>query len=40
MGNGCDTPNNDWESVYRDIFHTYAAGIDLTPGKKVHLTAY
>jgi len=39
-GNACDTPNNDWESVYRDIFHTYAAGIDLSPAKKVYLTAY
>jgi len=37
---GCDSANNDWESTYRDIFDTYAAGVDLYLGKKVYLTTY
>jgi len=37
---GCDSANNDWESTYRDIFDTYAAGVDLFLGKKVYLTTY
>jgi hypothetical protein len=37
---GCDTANNDWESTYRDIFDTYAAGVDLYLWKKVYLTTY
>jgi opacity protein-like surface antigen len=37
---GCDSANNDWESTYRDIFDTYAAGVDLYFGKKVYLTTY
>jgi MtrB/PioB family decaheme-associated outer membrane protein len=36
----CDSANNDWESTYRDLFHTYAVGFDLTPGKKVYLSTY
>src|SRR4029079_12926221 len=31
---GCDTPNNDWESTTRDIFDTYAAGLDFFIGKR------
>ncbi|MBI3669538.1 MAG: MtrB/PioB family outer membrane beta-barrel protein [Acidobacteria bacterium] len=38
--NGCDTANNDWESTYRDIFDTYAAGVDLYLVKKAYLTTY
>jgi hypothetical protein len=37
---GCDSANNDWESAYRDLFDTYAAGFDLFFWKKVYLTAY
>ena len=37
---GCESANNDWESTYRDIFDTYAAGVDLFLGKKVYLTTY
>lgn len=37
---GCDSANNDWESVYRDIFDTYAAGVDFYFFKKVYLTTY
>jgi hypothetical protein len=37
---GCDSANNDWESTYRDIFDTYAAGVDLFLRKKVYVTAY
>ncbi len=37
---GCDSANNDWESTYRDIFDTYAAGVDLYLGRKVYLTTY
>lgn len=37
---GCDSANNDWESTYRDIFDTYAAGIDFYFFKKVYLTPY
>jgi predicted porin len=38
--NGCDTPNNDWESTYRDVFDTFALGTDLFLGKKVYFTTY
>lgn len=37
---GCDSANNDWESTYRDIFDTYAAGADLYLRKKVYVSAY
>lgn len=37
---GCDTPNNDWQSVYRDIFDTYAAGLDLFLGKRFWFSPY
>jgi MtrB/PioB family decaheme-associated outer membrane protein len=39
-GQACDTANNDWESTYRDLFHTYAAGFDLNPGKKLYVSTY
>jgi hypothetical protein len=38
--NGCDTPNNDWESTARDVFNTYAAGLDLFLGGRVWLSPY
>lgn len=38
-GQACDTPNNDWGSSYKDIFDTYAAGIDTYLGK-ASLTTY
>ena len=37
---GCDSPNNDWESVARDPVDVYTAGLDLYLGKKVSLTTY
>ncbi len=37
---GCDTANNDWESVTRDIFDTYAAGLDIFAGKRVWFSPY
>ncbi|MBI3661560.1 MAG: MtrB/PioB family outer membrane beta-barrel protein [Acidobacteria bacterium] len=37
---GCESANNDWESSYRDLFDTYAAGMDLYLWKKVYLTTY
>jgi hypothetical protein len=37
---GCDSANNDWESTYRDLFDTYAAGVDLYLRKKIYLSAY
>jgi len=37
---GCDSANDDWESIYRDIFNTYAGGLDLYLGKKFYLTPY
>ena len=37
---GCDSANNDWESTYRDLFDTYAAGMDLYLWKKAYLTTY
>jgi len=39
-GQACDTPNNDWESAYHDLFDTYAAGIDLNAGNKLYLSTY
>lgn len=38
--NGCDTNNNDWVSVYRDIFDTYAVGIDASAGKKINVSTF
>jgi hypothetical protein len=37
---GCDTSNNDWESTYRDIFNTYAAGFDASFGKKINVSTF
>jgi MtrB/PioB family decaheme-associated outer membrane protein len=38
--NGCDTPNNDWESVTHEPVNIYSAGADLYLGKKTYFTAY
>jgi MtrB/PioB family decaheme-associated outer membrane protein len=37
---GCDTPNNDWESVAQDPVDIYTGGVDTYLGKKVYLSAY
>lgn len=37
---GCDTANNDWESVTREPVDIYSAGIDLYSGKKAYFTTY
>ncbi len=37
---GCDTANNDWESVTRDFFDTYGAGMDFFFAKRVWLSPY
>ncbi len=37
---GCDTPNNDWESTTRDIFDTYAIGMDFFVGKRFWFSPY
>jgi hypothetical protein len=37
---GCDSNNNDWMSIYRDIFDTYATGIDINSGKKFYLSTF
>lgn len=37
---GCDTPNNDWESVARDPVDIYTAGVDTYWGKKAYFTVY
>jgi MtrB/PioB family decaheme-associated outer membrane protein len=37
---GCDTPNNDWESVARDPVDVYSFGADLYFSKKIYFTAY
>jgi MtrB/PioB family decaheme-associated outer membrane protein len=37
---GCDTANNDWESVAQDPVEIYTGGVDTYLGKKVYLTAY
>ena len=34
-GQACDTPNNDWESTYRDFFDTYAD----QPSYRAHVLA-
>ena len=38
--NGCDTANNDWESVAQEPVDIYTAGADTYFGKKVYITAY
>jgi hypothetical protein len=37
---GCDSANNDWESITRDIFDTYAAGFDLFFKRRVWFSPY
>jgi MtrB/PioB family decaheme-associated outer membrane protein len=38
--NGCDSANNDWESVTREPVDIYSVGADLYLGKKVYFTTY
>jgi Protein of unknown function (DUF3374). len=38
--NGCDTANNDWESVSREPVNIYTIGTDTHFGKKILLSAY
>jgi MtrB/PioB family decaheme-associated outer membrane protein len=38
--NGCDSANNDWESVTREPVDIYSAGADLYLGKKAYFTTY
>jgi Putative outer membrane beta-barrel porin, MtrB/PioB len=37
---GCDSANNDWESVTKEPVDIYSAGVDLYLGKKAYLTTY
>ena len=37
---GCDTPNNDWESVAREPVDIYTIGTDTHTGKKIYFTTY
>ena len=37
---GCDTANNDWESVAREPVNIYTIGTDTHPSKKVYFTTY
>jgi len=38
--NGCDTANNDWESITRDIFDTYSVGLDFFLAKHFWFSPY
>jgi MtrB/PioB family decaheme-associated outer membrane protein len=38
--NGCDSANNDWESVTREPVDIYSVGTDLYLGNKAYITAY
>jgi MtrB/PioB family decaheme-associated outer membrane protein len=38
--NGCDTANNDWESVSHEPVNIYTAGLDTHYGKKIYLSTY
>jgi MtrB/PioB family decaheme-associated outer membrane protein len=38
--NGCDSANNDWESVTKEPVDIYSAGVDLYLGKKAYFTTY
>lgn len=38
--NGCDSANNDWESVTKEPVDIYSAGVDLYLGKKTYFTTY
>jgi len=37
---GCDSANNDWESTTRDLFDTYAGGLDFFLGKRFWFSPY
>ena len=37
---GCDSANNDWESVTRDIFDTYTIGFDFFFKKRIWFSPY
>ena len=37
---GCDSPNNDWESITRDIFDTYTAGFDFFFKRRIWFSPY
>lgn len=37
---GCDSNNNDWMSTYRDIFDTYATGLDINASKKLYISSF
>ncbi len=37
---GCDSANNDWESVAREPVHIYTVGVDTYFGKKAYFTTY
>src|SRR5207244_10046333 len=37
---GCDSPNNDWESTTRDVFDTYAVGLDFFIAKRFWFSPY
>jgi MtrB/PioB family decaheme-associated outer membrane protein len=37
---GCDTPNNDWDSITRDPVDVYTVGFDLYLNKKIYFTTY
>ncbi len=37
---GCDSANNDWESVAQDPVDIYTGGLDTYLGKKAYLTVY
>jgi MtrB/PioB family decaheme-associated outer membrane protein len=37
---GCDTANNDWESVAEDPVDIYTGGLDINLSKKASLSAY
>ncbi len=38
--NGCDSANNDWESVTKEPVDIVSAGVDLYFGKKAYFTTY
>jgi MtrB/PioB family decaheme-associated outer membrane protein len=38
--NGCDTPNNDWESVAQEPVNIYTVGTDTHYGKRIYFSTY
>jgi hypothetical protein len=38
--NGCDSANNDWESTARDVFDTYATGLDVFLWRRFSFSPY